>query len=444
MDTIVAFSGGSLPCAIGIIRLSGDDALGIFKKIFVSREKHEARKLLYGKALGRDEKTIDLCLAAFFVAPKSYTGENMVEIYCHGSSAVVDELLKNAVRHGARMAQAGEFTKRGFLNGKLDLTSAEAVGDLIHASSLTQVKSAVNQLNGGIYNKINELYKEITHMLAHFYAVCDYSDEDIEPWEYENAIEILSRARRGLTKLFSTFERGSTIKNGLPCAIIGRPNVGKSSLLNALLGYERAIVTDEEGTTRDTVEDTIQLKGTILRLIDTAGIREGDSLAEKMGIERSLISARAAKLVICVIDGTKPLNEDDFKAIEVAKNAEISILIVNKTDVMAVTDEKYGFEKVFKISAKSGEGIEQLTDYLGGLIKYDDSEALVTNARQAALLERGAEAFSQAEQSAKMGQTADAFLFDAERGLEYLGEIMGKKPNSDILNEIFSKFCVGK
>ena len=327
MDTIVAYSGGTLPCAIGIIRLSGDDALRIFDKLFQSNAPLTHKKLCYGKALGFDLKTIDICLGTVFTKGRSYTGEDMAELYCHGSSAVVSELLKTAQYHGARQAEPGEFTKRAFLNGKLDLTSAEAVGDLIHATSLPQAKAAINQLNGSVFNVVNEIYSDITGILSHFYAACDYTDEDIEPWQYDNAMEILSEALFKLEKLYNTFERGAVIREGLPCAIIGRPNVGKSSLLNGLLGFDRAIVTDEEGTTRDTVESTLCIKDTLLRLIDTAGIRDGESQAERLGIERSVAAAKSAKLVICVLDGSRIQTGDDLRSISVAREAELSVLV---------------------------------------------------------------------------------------------------------------------
>lgn len=443
MDTIVSYSGGGLPCAIGVVRLSGDDAWEIFDKIFVTKNDKEPRKMLYGRALSRDGKTIDVCLAVLFTE-KSYCGEKMAEIYCHGSKAVVDELLQTAQRQGARLAEAGEFTKRAFLNGKLDLTSAEAIGDLIHAESLSQAKAAINQLEGGIYNKIIRIYDGVKSLLAHFYAVCDYTDEDIEPWEYDDAVNILSAAQVEINKLYNTFDKGSVIAGGLPCAIIGRPNAGKSSLLNTILGYERAIVTDEEGTTRDTVEGTVMLGGTLLRLVDTAGIRDGKSRAEVLGIERSIDAAHRAKLVICVVDGSCDMTSDDYRAISVAKEAETAVLVVNKSDRGIRLTDNFGFDNVFYLSTKTGDGVSELISYLEKLVEYDDTEVLVTNARQAGLLRKAVDAFCEAEISARMGQTADAFLLDAERGIEYLGEIIGKNAGVDVVSEIFSKFCVGK
>ncbi|MBE6988192.1 MAG: tRNA uridine-5-carboxymethylaminomethyl(34) synthesis GTPase MnmE [Ruminococcaceae bacterium] len=443
MDTIISYSGGSLPCAIGIVRLSGDDAWDIFDKIFVTNNKKDPKKMLYGSALSRDGKVIDRCLATLFTE-KSYTGEKMAEIYCHGSKAVVEELLRSGQQAGARLAEAGEYTKRAFLNGKLDLTSAEAVGDLIHAESLSQAKAAINQLDGGIYNKIIRIYNGVTGLLAHFYAVCDYTDEDIEDWQYEKAVELLTLAQTEINRLYSTFDKGSIIAGGLPCAIIGRPNAGKSSLLNRILGFERAIVTDEEGTTRDTIEGTVTLGGTVLRLVDTAGIREGTSKAEVLGIERSIEAAKQARLVICVLDGSSSVTSDDYRSMNVAKAAETSVLVVNKSDKGVRITDTFGFEKVFYVSAETGDGVDELIAYLESLVDYDENETLITNARQAGLLQKAAEAFYDAEISARMGQTADAFLLDAERGLGYLGEIIGKNPTVDVIDEIFSKFCVGK
>ncbi len=444
MDIITAYSGGGFPSAIGIVRLSGEGTGALLNKIFRAKGEMIPRMMRYGEALGRDGKTIDLCMAAYFEEGHSYTGEEMAEIYCHGSQAVVEELLRAAQKAGARLAEAGEFTKRAFLNGKMDLTEAEAVGDLIHATALNQAKAAIDQLSGGIYKKVSYYYQKINALLAHFYAVCDYTDEDIEPFDYENARDTLIEVTDGLKALYETFELGSSVKNGLPCAIIGRPNSGKSSLLNAILGYERAIVTEEEGTTRDTVECTVQIKGTLLRLIDTAGIREGESKAERLGIERSIEAAKQAKLVLCVIDGSAPPTSDDFRSVGVAKDAEKSVLIINKTDKGIRYIDEYGFDTVFYVSAKTGEGIDELMKYLGSLVKYNDSETIITSARQAYLLEKAYDCLYEAEISARIGQTADAFLSDAEAGLAYLGDVLGKTPSKDMLDEIFSKFCVGK
>ena len=444
MDTIVAYSGGSLPCAIGIIRLTGDNAHGIYNQIFQAKVAPHGT-MRYGKAIGRGGKTVDLCMGVLFYSPKSYTGEDMAEIYCHGSVAVVEELLKAAQSQGARLAEAGEFTKRAFLNGKLDLTAAEAVGDLIHAQSLSAATAAIHQLEGSIFHTINEIYTAVTGLLSHFYAVCDYTDEDIEPWQYENAKAVLEQAAEKTAALFRTFDLGSVIKNGMPTAIVGKPNAGKSSLLNRLLGYERAIVTDEAGTTRDTVEETMQIGGTLFRLIDTAGLREGNSVAEQLGIERSRKAAQTAALVLCILDSTQEYNDFDKEAIALAKQAQFCVFVINKADtVQPVRPEELNGQPVFYTSALTGEGIAELMEYLGGLVKYDEKETIVTNARQAGLLERAAGHFTAAADGANIGMTADAILFDAEAGLGCLGELLGKNPNADVISEIFSKFCVGK
>lgn len=444
MDTIVAYSGGSLPCAIGIVRLTGEHAHGLYQGLFLTKAAPWGM-LTYGKAVGRSGQTIDLCMGTCFAGPKSYTGEDMAEIYCHGSVAVVEELLKAAQQLGARLAEAGEFTKRAFLNGKLDLTAAEAVGDLIHAQSLSAARAAIHQLEGTIFDKINGIYTQVTGLLSHFYAVCDYTDEDIEPWQYEQAKTVLAQAAHQTGELHRSFDLGNVIKNGLPTAIIGKPNGGKSSILNRLLGYERAIVTAEAGTTRDTVEETMQIGGMLFRLIDTAGLRDSDNRAEQLGIARSRKAAEQAGLVICVLDGSTPLNDYDREAIALAKQAERRMFIINKTDVAPQNAPiDLPGEPVFYASALTGSGLEEIVAYLGSLVHYSDNEALITNARQAGLLQRAEGHFSAAAQGAQMGMTADALLFDAEAGLGCLGELLGKNPNADVVAEIFSKFCVGK
>ncbi|MBR4953786.1 MAG: tRNA uridine-5-carboxymethylaminomethyl(34) synthesis GTPase MnmE, partial [Oscillospiraceae bacterium] len=292
-DTIAAISTGSALSAIGIIRVSGDDTLSVIDKVFKPSfgdvmSTRPNRVLVYGELYDKEGNTIDLCLCTVSRGPNSYTGEDTAELQCHGSPAVLREGLEALFAAGARQANAGEFTKRAFLNGKMDLTQAEAVIDLIHAESAEEAKNAAGQLGGAIVRKTDKIYDLLMDLSAHYHAVLDYPDEDIEDFTLNNYVNQLAESRSDLAALLKSFERGKVMQSGVPTAIVGRPNAGKSSLLNALLGYERAIVTNIPGTTRDTIEERVRFGGVMLRLIDTAGIRETDDAVEKIGVERSL------------------------------------------------------------------------------------------------------------------------------------------------------------
>ena len=307
-DTIAAIATGQQVAAIGIVRMSGERSIEIADRLFRpcagGRLKDaKDRKLLYGELRSRKEELLDLCMCTISRGPQSYTGEDTVEFQCHGSPMLLQVLLKELFALGARQAGPGEFTKRAFLNGRMDLSSAEAVIDLIDAETAEAVRNAAGQLSGAIHRKATAIYDELVGMSAHFHAVLDYPDEDIEEFEIQSYRDMLTGGQRSLERLLGTFERGQMMNSGIPTAIIGLPNAGKSSLLNALLGYERAIVTDVPGTTRDTVEERVQLGGVSLRLIDTAGIRETDDRVEQLGVQRSLAAAASASLVLAVIDG---------------------------------------------------------------------------------------------------------------------------------------------
>lgn len=450
---IVAPSGGGLPAAIGIVRLSGADTFSVLDRIFKAKCRKNAagrqkNRLYYGTLLAQNGKTLDLCMAVCFHAPNSYTGEDMAELYCHGSSAVVSAAIDSAIDAGARFAEPGEFTRRAFLNGKLDLTQAEATADLIHSTSLLAAQAAASQLSGSVRGEITRLRGQLSGLLAHFYAVCDYSDEDIEPFEYQNAADTLQDVALRLRALKDGYERGSAIKNGIPVAVIGRPNAGKSSLFNALAGFDRAIVTSEAGTTRDVIEEQINLSGALFRLLDTAGIRQAEGLAESMGIERSRSAAKDAKAVICVFDGSRTLTEEDYDALSLVPENIPRCAVINKLDlgINSETEQKLkelNIANIFTLSAKTGEGLEALTKWLTELIPSAEG-VLITSPRQASLLSSAADACALARQSALEGLTADAFLSDAERALNDLGKITGDTAQADIAGEIFSRFCVGK
>lgn len=452
-DTIAAVSTSMIPSAIGIVRLSGENAIHYAEALFTplkgTLSQAEERKLVFGTLRDNSGKMLDQCLVSVSRGKHSYTGEDLVELQCHGSPVVLSETLKALFELGARQALPGEFTKRAFLNGRMDLTSAEAVIDLIDAETAQAAHSAVCQLSGSVLRQIEPIYTSLIDIMAHFHAVIDYPDEDIAPLEAQHISETLRSADSALTKLSGSFERGRIMKNGVRCAIIGRPNAGKSSLLNALLGFERAIVTDIPGTTRDTVEDKVKLGSLMLRLTDTAGLRSTDDVVESIGIERAKGAAREAQLVLAVFDGSAALGEEDMETITQAQMAEKAIAVINKSDLPDVADialirEKLG-EPCF-ISALKLEGLEELEDRIkslfpdGGLPLGD----MITNERQAAAINSALTSVSSALSGFESGITPDAVLTETESAANSLGELTGKTVKDDIVENIFSRFCVGK
>lgn len=398
----------------------------------------------YGEALDSDGQALDLCLACCYRGPASYTGEDMLEVFCHGSQAVAARILERCMELGAQPAQAGEFTQRAFLAGKMDLVGAEAVADLIEAQTAAAAKNAAAQLKGGISRQIRQLRQQILDQLTHFYAVCDYPDEDLDPFLNQQACQALEDCAHGLENLYAGFERGRTLSQGLPVTILGKPNAGKSSLLNGLAGYDRAIVTEEAGATRDVVTEIIRCGNTILRLSDTAGLRQAESQAERIGIEKARQSARDSQLVLCVFDGSQPLDRQDRQAIEASQGVR-RVAVRNKADLGLVDQPELEgqFERIFTLSAKTGEGLEALCQWLAGLT-VPPEQPLITSARQAALLAQAAESCRLAAQSARQGFTADAFLADAEQAARLLDQVLGESVSDELVHSIFSRFCVGK
>jgi tRNA modification GTPase len=454
-DTIAAISTGMSVSAIGIIRLSGDDAIKIAGRVFRPKglkniEDAEDRKLILGNLLDTEGNIIDICLCTLSRAPHSYTGENTAEFQCHGSPIVLAEALKSLFKAGARQATRGEFTKRAFLNGCMDLTQAEAVIDLIEAETSFAARNAASQLGNSIGGKISEIYDSLLDIMSHFHAVIDYPDEDIDDFNLKNYTEILNKASDYLRRLLSTFDRGQIMKDGVPCAIIGRPNTGKSSLLNTLVGYERAIVTNIAGTTRDIVEEKVRIGNTVLRLADTAGIRNTDDVVESIGVSRALDAASSASLVIAVFDGSRELEEGDMHVLEAAKGAGHLIAVINKSDLPQLLDEKAiidSFQNVFHISAKQGDGIEELCSAIGSMFSFGDETAageILTNIRQAEAVEKALASVNGAISAMDLGITPDAVLTEVEGALSALGELTGKYIRDDIVSRIFERFCVGK
>ena len=453
-DTIAAIATAQIPSAIGILRLSGEDTCSILDGVFCpkngkSMSAQPGRKMVYGDLLDSEGRVIDNALCVLFRAPHSYTGEDCAEIHCHGSPVVLNEGLAALFAKGARQAKGGEFTQRAFLNGRMDLIQAESVIDLIDAETAEAARNAVGQLSGTLSRTVDEIYDGLMAIVSRFYAVVDYPDEDIEDVQREDMLDTLRQSENKLQELLATFSRGKLLKLGVPTVILGKPNAGKSSLLNALLGYDRAIVTDVAGTTRDTVEEKVRLDHVLLRLIDTAGIRETADSVEKIGVERSRDAARQSSLALLVLDGSAPLDEEDEAAIAVAKDVANLVVIVNKADLPRKIDVGTladRFDNVISLSAKTGEGLSILTDHIASLYPVGTTAQgeLLTNARQADAVSRALNAIREARSALRIGMTPDVVLSDAENALNALGELNGKSIREDLVATIFSRFCVGK
>lgn len=456
-DTIAAISTPPGPGAIGILRLSGPRAVEVAQASFRPLNKtplgqHRPHELVYGDLLDRDGQPIDRVLCTFSRGPVSYTGEDTAEFQCHGSPMVLSLGLEALFSRGARQARAGEFTRRAFLNGKLDLAQAEAVGDLLEARSREGARHAAGQLTGALSRRIAGVYSALVDIMAHFHAVLDYPDEDIDPFRMEELSGQLSRQEAALRALAGSYRRGQYIRDGVPCAIVGRPNAGKSSLLNALVGFDRAIVTNIPGTTRDTVEERAELGGVTLRLIDTAGLRDSDDPIEQLGVERSRAAMEEAALVLLVVDGTeKATREDADLARAIAGTGKPWVLVRSKGDLAGENaDDLAALAEgalLVSLSARTGEGLDELGRTVEELFPQgseDKAGELITNARQAEAAGRALDCVVRAGQALTDGVTPDALLTDVEEALEALGELTGQSVREDVTDRIFSKFCVGK
>ncbi len=451
-DVIAAVSTGLTVSAIGIVRLSGKDCAQVAGRVFTPQSGQPLwvspnRKLVLGSLLDKQGRLIDMCMAVYTRGPHSYTGEDTVELQCHGSPALLSAALEALYQAGARPAQRGEFTKRAFLNGQLGLTQAEAVIDLIEAETADAAANAAGQVGGTLQKKLIPIYNSLTDLCSHFHAVLDYPDEDIDDFHLEGYGASLKENAKALYSLLSSYGQGRILRQGVSTAIVGRPNVGKSSLLNALAGYDRVIVTDIAGTTRDTVEETVMVGSTRLRLIDTAGIRDTQDPIEAMGVERAKKEVENADLVIFVCDGSEALTEEDRSVIDVCLEADNAIALINKTDLGSrIVPSDLPFSTVIPVSIRTGDGLDQLRDAID--LMFENSApcdgSILTNARQYDAIRRAYEAMLRTMQGMKLGQTPDAVLTDIENAMEAMGEVTGATVREDITARIFQRFCVGK
>lgn len=453
-DTIAAISTPYGRGGVALIRISGENAIAVADRVFRTKSGKSLSYLPTGRAtygtILYEGQPIDDGLATCFRAPASYTGEDVAEISCHGGILLTEKVLSAVLTAGARMAEAGEFTRRAFLSGKLSLTRAEAVIDLIDAESEEQLRMAKSQLGGSLSRELDRLYEELRTLVSAAYVYADYPDEDLSDVTVSEMIQRLTEILERLTALYASYRRGRAVREGIATVLVGRPNTGKSSLLNRLLGRERAIVTDYAGTTRDTLEESVMLDRIVLRLTDTAGIRPTDDPVEKIGVERSVAALEAAELVLAVFDGSAPATAEDLELIGRLKDTDKVVLaILNKSDLPRSFDaDLTGFHGIFPLSALGGEGISDLKraieeGYARGEIDYDRS-AVLSSARQAAAVKSAMDSVQSALSALERGFTPDVAGMDLELAMSALGQTDGRSVSADIVDAIFHRFCVGK
>jgi tRNA modification GTPase len=448
-DTIIALSTPPGSGAIGVIRLSGPDAIMLTNQVFSGKnlEKQATHTLHFG-LIKDGNVVIDEVVVSLFVGPKSYTKEHVVEISCHGSNYIIQQIINLLIIKGARAAKPGEFTLRAFLNGAFDLSQAEAVADLIASDSRASHEVAMQQMRGGFSNELKDLREQLIHFASMIELELDFAEEDVEFATREQLRELVQRIQKVLQRLIHSFEVGNVIKNGVPVVIAGKPNVGKSTLLNALLNEERAIVSDIAGTTRDTIEDEININGVVFRFIDTAGIRETADVIEAKGVERSLEKMKQAKLIIYMVDAQEAREEVLQQLQELSQQATPYLFIVNKAELLDAADrEFYLAQQALLISAKTKVGVDVLEVALldkVNLSHINTSETLVTNIRHVEALKQTQNSLNNVLGNIDHPVTSDFLAMDIKQALHYLGEITGTVTTDDLLENIFTKFCIGK
>ena len=457
MSTTIAAIGTALSnSGISIIRISGKDSLNIVKKIFKSGNNLRKNSIVFGKII-YDNEFIDNVLVSYFQAPHSYTGEDVCEINCHGGTQITKQILEIVLENGARLAEPGEFSKRAFLNGKMDLSQAEAVINLINAKTQTETRIAAKNLEGNLSKKVKELREELVELMAKIEVSVDYPEYDYEEVEPTSIIELLDKKINEINNILKTYEHGKYIKNGVNVAILGKPNVGKSSLLNNLANYDKAIVTDIPGTTRDIVEETINLGDIVLNISDTAGIRDTDDIIEKIGVEKSLKILEEMDLVIYIINGEDGISKEDFKILSKIQNKGLKyILAINKIDVASkntlngILDEikQNELNDPIFISVQENKGIDKLKDEIIKLFNSNDldyaHELIITNERHKDLLKKSVDYLNDAKKEISLGQPIDIVSIYVKKATKTLGEIIGADVTEDIISKIFEKFCLGK
>lgn len=454
-DTICALATAAVESGIGIIRISGDRAVEIASGFLKNKSGNplnigESHRIKYGFVYDEGELK-DEVLVMTMLSPRSFTGEDTVEIDCHGGVLMMQRILEIAVKHGARLAEPGEFTKRAFLNGRMDLSEAEAVSDLISSRNDAALKASISQLRGSVSKKIKEFRARLLEDDAFIEAALDDPEHISLDGFSESLRGHIEEILEGVQRLIATAEDGKYIREGIRTVILGKPNAGKSSLLNTLIGEERAIVTDIAGTTRDTLEEQISLGGLSLRIMDTAGIRETEDRVEKIGVERALRAGENADLLIYVVDSSRPLDASDEQIIDFLKGKK-AIALLNKSDLPPVISESEIRERtaapLLSISAKEGKGMEELEEEIRKMFYHGEisfnSELIITNARHKAALENAELALRDLLHSLDMGMPEDFYTIDIMRAYEELGYILGEEVSEDLINEIFSKFCMGK
>lgn len=439
-DTIVALCSGAIKSAISVIRVSGNDSFNIVNSIFSNKKEKLHQKAYYGFIKENDE-IVDEVMVTYYVGPKSFTAEDMVEISCHGNMYIVSKIIELIISKGARLAENGEFTKRAFLFNRIDLVNAESINDLINANSKQAVKLAMSGLNGLTSEYVLKLSDDLLNVISQIEVNIDYPEyDDVEQLRYDSVLPSINEFINQLDKVIDDTKKGQTIKDGIDTVIVGRPNVGKSSLLNAMLKEDKAIVTNIAGTTRDIVEGKIDFYGLTLNLIDTAGIRKSDDVIENIGINKSLKSLEKAQLVLLVIDGSETLTKEDEELLEKTKDYK-RIIVINKND----NDIKVNIENAVYISSLNKD-LKQLEERIKEEFKdlsYND-EPLLFNARQLGLLNKAKESLLSAKNEAENGQVIDIIAIDLQAAYGCILEILGKRNKEDLLDNIFSKFCLGK